>query len=52
MPVISDTSGIVEAIEDTYERVHEAFAAQSGATVAESGAVRLDPDLDRDTDRD
>jgi ATP adenylyltransferase len=41
MPVVSDTSVIVEAIEDTYERVHEAFAAQPGATVVDSGAVRL-----------
>jgi ATP adenylyltransferase len=41
MPVVSDTSVIVEAIEDTYERVHDAFAAQPGATVADSGAVRL-----------
>lgn len=33
MPVLSDTSVIVEALEETYERVHEAFAAQEGATV-------------------
>ncbi|MDQ2049817.1 HIT domain-containing protein [Natronolimnohabitans sp. A-GB9] len=33
MPVLSDTSVIVEALEDTYERVHEAFASQDGATV-------------------
>ncbi|WP_142858243.1 HIT family protein [Salinigranum halophilum] len=41
MPVVSDTSVIVEAIDDTYERVHEAFGAQPGAAVADSGAVRL-----------
>jgi ATP adenylyltransferase len=41
MPVVSDTTVIVEAIDDTYERVHEAFAAQSGATIADTGAVRL-----------
>jgi ATP adenylyltransferase len=39
MPVISDTKVIVEALEDTYDRLHEAFAAQEGTTVAESGAV-------------
>ncbi|OAQ53497.1 hypothetical protein HTG_08440 [Natrinema mahii] len=33
MPVISDTSVIVEALEETYDRVREAFAAQEGATV-------------------
>lgn len=32
MPVISDTKVIVEALEDTYEWVHEAFAEQSGTT--------------------
>jgi ATP adenylyltransferase len=41
MPVVADTTVIVEAIDDTYERVHEAFAAQPGTTIAESGAVRL-----------
>ncbi|WP_049928798.1 HIT family protein [Halopiger goleimassiliensis] len=42
MPVISDTSVIVEALEDTYERVREAFAAQDGASVPdEDGAVVL-----------
>ncbi|ELZ11884.1 histidine triad (HIT) protein [Natrinema thermotolerans DSM 11552] len=34
MPVIGDTSVIVEALDETYERVREAFAAQEGATVA------------------
>ncbi|SER54317.1 HIT family protein [Natrinema salaciae] len=33
MPVLSDTSVIVEALEETYERVHEAFASQEGASV-------------------
>ncbi|MEF8790684.1 MAG: HIT domain-containing protein [Haloarculaceae archaeon] len=32
MPVISETKVIVEAIEDTYDRLHAAFAAQPGAT--------------------
>ncbi|WP_254767122.1 HIT family protein [Salinilacihabitans rarus] len=33
MPVLSETKVIVEALADTYERLHEAFAAQEGATV-------------------
>jgi ATP adenylyltransferase len=40
--VISDTKVIVEALEDTYDRLHEAFAAQDGAEVAgDDAAVRL-----------
>jgi ATP adenylyltransferase len=31
MPVVSDTKVIVEAVDDTYERLHEAFAEQDGA---------------------
>jgi ATP adenylyltransferase len=42
MAVVGDTSVIVEAIDDTYERLHEAFAAQDGTSVADSGAVRVD----------
>jgi ATP adenylyltransferase len=42
MPVIADTKMIVEAVEDTYERVHEAFGTLDGATVGSEGrAVRL-----------
>jgi ATP adenylyltransferase len=41
MPVVAETRVIVEAIADTYERVHDAFAEQAGATVADTGAVRL-----------
>jgi ATP adenylyltransferase len=33
MPVISDTKLIVEAVEDTYDRLHDAFAAHPDATV-------------------
>ncbi|WP_299265863.1 HIT family protein [Halorientalis sp.] len=33
MPVIAETSVIVEAVEDTYGRLREAFAEQDGATV-------------------
>jgi ATP adenylyltransferase len=42
MPVIADTKVIVEAVDDTYERLHEAFAAQDGATVpGEHAAVEF-----------
>ncbi|MHC3438825.1 HIT family protein [Natrialbaceae archaeon A-gly3] len=37
MPVLSDTSVIVEALEDTYDRVHDAFASQEGTTVPGEG---------------
>ncbi|WP_311172345.1 HIT family protein [Halobellus ordinarius] len=41
MPVIGETQVIVEALEDTYERLHEAFAGLSAATVEGEDA---DPD--------
>ncbi|WP_101294401.1 HIT family protein [Halegenticoccus soli] len=42
MPVVGDTKVIVEALDDTYERVRGAFAEQGGATTpAADGAVRL-----------
>ena len=43
MPVISDTKVIVEAVEDTYDRLHDAFAEQEGAIVeGPDAAVRID----------
>jgi ATP adenylyltransferase len=42
MPVVADTKVIVEAVDDTYERIHGAFADQEGATTSESGAVRVE----------
>jgi ATP adenylyltransferase len=33
MPVVSDTTVIVEAVADTYDHLHAAFARQDGATV-------------------
>jgi ATP adenylyltransferase len=50
MPVIGETSVIVEAVDDTYERLHEGFAAQPGAVVADDTddheqAVEFDFDL-------
>jgi ATP adenylyltransferase len=43
MPIVSDTKVIVEAIEASYEKLHDAFADHSAADgTAEGGAVRLD----------
>ncbi|MFB6207136.1 MAG: HIT domain-containing protein [Haloglomus sp.] len=43
MPVISDTKVIVEALEDTYDRLHDTFAAQTDAEASgANSAVRLD----------
>ncbi|WP_284010244.1 HIT family protein [Haloarcula pelagica] len=42
MPVVSDTKVIVEAVDDTYERLHDAFAEQDGADVSgPDSAVRF-----------
>ncbi|MCU4740814.1 HIT domain-containing protein [Halobacteria archaeon AArc-m2/3/4] len=47
MPVVSDTKVIVEALEETYDHLHEAFAGQDGATVLdESDAVSLEFEVD------
>ncbi|WP_049922474.1 HIT family protein [Halopiger djelfimassiliensis] len=35
MPVISDTTVIVEALEETYDHLHDAFADQDGAVVSD-----------------
>ena len=40
MPVVGDTKVVVEALDDTYDRVHAAFAEQEGATT-DGGAVRF-----------
>ncbi|SDK05207.1 HIT family protein [Natronorubrum texcoconense] len=44
MPVLSDTSVIVEALEETYDRVREAFAGQEEAIVPgdEDEAIRFE----------
>ena len=43
MPIVSDTKVIVEALEDTYDALHAAFAEQDGAAVeSESAAVRIE----------
>jgi len=47
MPVVSDTKVIVEAVDDTYDRLHEAFADQEATTVTGTNhAVNLDFDID------
>ncbi|ERH02897.1 MAG: hypothetical protein J07HN6_00215 [Halonotius sp. J07HN6] len=46
MPVIGETSVIVEAVDDTYERLHKGFAAQPGAVADDADqAVAFDFDL-------
>jgi len=43
MPVVGDTKVIVEAVEETYERLHESFAEQDGTTVpGPDAAVEID----------
>ncbi|WP_129112984.1 HIT family protein [Halegenticoccus tardaugens] len=43
MPVVGDTKVVVEALDDTYRRLHEAFASQEGAVVpGPDRAVRFD----------
>jgi ATP adenylyltransferase len=43
MPVVGEAKIIVEAVEATYERLHDAFAAQEAATVVgDQEAVRVD----------
>ncbi|WP_336135517.1 HIT family protein [Natronomonas amylolytica] len=42
MPVLSDTKVIVQAVDDTYEVLHDAFAAHPDASVTDSGAVRFE----------
>ncbi|MFB6162055.1 MAG: HIT domain-containing protein [Halococcoides sp.] len=50
MAVIDDTSVIVEALEETYDRLHRGFAERPGATVpGPDRAVEID--LDRDSER-
>lgn len=43
MPVIADTKVIVEALEDTYDRLREAFATQAGTRTPDAdAAVRIE----------
>jgi ATP adenylyltransferase len=42
MPVVSDTTVIVEAVDDSYDRLHDAFADDPDAAPSgDDGAVRL-----------
>ncbi len=46
MPVVGDTKVIVQALEETYDRLHDAFAGLDGATVrGPDEAVRFSFDL-------
>jgi ATP adenylyltransferase len=42
MPVTADTKVIVQAVDETYEALREAFADQESATPAEGGAVAVE----------
>jgi ATP adenylyltransferase len=42
MPVVSDTKVIVEAVDETYDRVREAFAEQECVDGSGEGAVRVE----------
>jgi ATP adenylyltransferase len=42
MPITSGTKVIVQALEESYDRLHEAFLEGPNAEVGENGAVRLD----------
>ena len=42
MPILSETKVIVQAVEETYDQLHEAFAAQPNAQVGDRGAVRIE----------
>jgi len=43
MPVIGDTQVIVEAVDETYDRLHDAFATQDGTSVpGPNAAVRVE----------
>lgn len=42
MPVCADTKVIVQAVTETYDQIHEAFAALDDAEPDEDGPVRLD----------
>jgi ATP adenylyltransferase len=41
MPIVSDTKVIVQALEESYEQLHEAFLEEPNAQVSESGSVWL-----------
>jgi ATP adenylyltransferase len=43
MPTVSDTKVIVEAVQDSYDRLHDAFGNQNGVAVRdEESAVHVD----------
>lgn len=42
MPILSETKVIVQAVEETYDQLHEAFAAGTDAQISERGSVFLE----------
>jgi ATP adenylyltransferase len=42
MPVTADTKVIVQAVDESYEQLHAAFADQAGAGLCDSGAVTIE----------
>ncbi len=42
MPIIGETKVIVEAVRETYDRLHAAFATQDGVRSPDDGAVIVD----------
>ena len=42
MPIIGGTKVLVQALEDTYDALYEAFAAQPGADTVATGGVRIE----------
>ncbi|WP_135829429.1 HIT family protein [Halorussus halobius] len=42
MPVLSDTKVVVEALDESYDRVRAAFAEQAGVDASGEGAVRIE----------
>lgn len=42
MPILSDTKVIVEAVDESYERLHEAFIAEPDARISERGSVFIE----------
>ncbi len=42
MPIVSDTKVIVQALDESYEQLHEAFAAKEDTRISDSGSVFID----------
>ena len=42
MPIVSETKVLVQALEESYDQLHEAFAAGADTRIRESGSVFVD----------